>query len=98
YGAGAALVMWLSEKINENGIGNGISMILFANIVSRLPSFALSVIRMVSGQGVFGENQTKIPIWLGIIIAVVAIVVAVAMIAFIVWMTNSERRIPIQYA
>lgn len=98
YGAGAALVMWLSEKINENGIGNGISMILFANIVSRLPSFALSVIRMVSGQGVFGENQTKIPIWLGIIIAVVAIIVAVAMIAFIVWMTNSERRIPIQYA
>ena len=98
YGAGAALVMWLSEKINESGIGNGISMILFANIVSRLPSFALSVIRMVSGQGVFGENQTKIPIWLGIIIAVVAIVVAVAMIAFIVWMTNSERRIPIQYA
>ncbi len=98
YGAGAALVMWLSEKINENGIGNGISMILFANIVSRLPSFALSVIRMVSGQGVFGENQTKIPIWLGILIAVVAIVVAVAMIAFIVWMTNSERRIPIQYA
>ena len=98
YGAGAALVMWLSEKINENGIGNGISVILFANIVSRLPSFALSVIRMVSGPGVFGENQTKIPIWLGIIIAVVAIVVAVAMIAFIVWMTNSERRIPIQYA
>ena len=98
YCAGAALVMWLSEKINENGIGNGISMILFANIVSRLPSFAMSVINMVSGKGTFGENATPIPIWLGIIIAVVAIIVAIAMIAFIVWMTNSERRIPIQYA
>ena len=98
YGAGAALVMWLSEKINENGIGNGISVILFANIVSRLPSFALSIIRMVSGQGTFGENQTRIPIWLGIIIAVLALVLAIVMIGFIVWMTNSERRIPIQYA
>ena len=98
YCAGAALVMWLSEKINENGIGNGISMILFANIVSRLPSFAMSVINMVTGKGTFGENRTQIPIWLGIIIAIVAIIVAIAMIAFIVWMTNSERRIPIQYA
>jgi len=98
YCAGAALVMWLSEKINESGIGNGISMILFANIVSRLPSFAMSVINMVTGKGTFGENATPIPIWLGIIIAIVAIIVAIAMIAFIVWMTNSERRIPIQYA
>ena len=98
YGAGAALVMWLSEKINENGIGNGISMILFANIVSRLPSFAMSVINMITGKGTFGEDATPIPIWLGIIIAIVAIIVAIAMIAFIVWMTNSERRIPIQYA
>ena len=96
YCAGAALVMWLSEKINENGIGNGISVILFANIVSRLPAFALSIIRMVSGQGTFRDRT--IPFWLGIIIAVVALALAIAMIGFIVWMTNSERRIPIQYA
>ena len=96
YCAGAALVMWLSEKINESGIGNGISMILFANIVSRLPSFVSSIINMITGKGTFGDIQIKW--WLGIIIAVLAIVIAIAMIAFIVWMTNSERRIPIQYA
>ncbi|MBQ3954377.1 MAG: preprotein translocase subunit SecY [Clostridia bacterium] len=98
YCAGSALVMWLAEKINENGIGNGISMILFANIVSRLPSFGAAIIRLVTGQQTIGENATKIPIWLGIIIVILAIALAIAMIGFIVWMTNSERRIPIQYA
>ena len=98
YCAGSALVMWLAEKINESGIGNGISMILFANIVSRLPSFGAAIIRLVTGQQTIGENATKIPIWLGIIIVILAIALAIAMIGFIVWMTNSERRIPIQYA
>ncbi len=101
YCAGSALVMWLSEKINEDGIGNGISIILFANIISRLPSLALQIINFVTGKARFtrGDGSSyAVPIWAGIIIAVVAIVVAVAMIAFIVWMTNSERRIPIQYA
>ncbi len=101
YCAGSALVMWLSEKINEDGIGNGISIILFANIISRLPSFALQLINFVTGKAHFtrGDGTSyAVPFWAGIIIAVVAIVIAVAMIAFIVWMTNSERRIPIQYA
>lgn len=98
YCAGSALVMWLAEKINESGIGNGISMILFANIVSRLPSFGAAIIRLVTGQQTIGENATKIPIWLGIIIVILAVALAIAMIGFIVWMTNSERRIPIQYA
>ena len=101
YCAGSALVMWLAEKINENGIGNGISMILFANIISRLPSMAGTLLNYVTGKGTFVKGDgtvANVPIWAGIIIAVFAIAIAVAMVGFIVWMTNSERRIPIQYA
>lgn len=101
YCAGSALVMWLAEKINESGIGNGISMILFANIVSRLPSMAGTLINFITGKATFTKgdgSSVGIPVWLGIIIAILAVVVMIAMVGFIVWMTNSERRIPIQYA
>lgn len=100
YCAGSALVMWLSEKINENGVGNGISIILFANIVSRIPTFVLQLWNLIIGKTQFtiGGKAVTVPIWAGILIAVFAIALAVAMIGFIVWMTNSERRIPIQYA
>ncbi len=101
YCAGSALVMWLAEKINENGIGNGISMILFANIVSRLPSMAGTLLNYVMGKGVYTKldgTTANVPVWAGIIITVFALAIAVAMVGFIVWMTNSERRIPIQYA
>ena len=101
YCAGSALVMWLAEKINENGIGNGISIILFANIISRGPAIVSGFIGYIRGTATYqtadGSTAT-IPQWLGIIIAVVGLVVAFAMIAFIVWMTNSERRLPVQYA
>lgn len=101
YCAGSALVMWLGEKINESGIGNGISMILFANIVSRLPSMANTLITYATGRGTFMKgdgSSVTVPFWVGIILAILAIVIMVAMVGFIVWMTNSERRIPIQYA
>ncbi len=101
YCAGSALVMWLAEKINENGIGNGISMILFANIISRLPSMAGTLLNYVMGKGTFVKGDgtvVNVPIWAGIIITVLAIAIAVVMVGFIVWMTHSERRIPIQYA
>ena len=101
YCAGSALVMWLAEKINEKGIGNGISIILFANIISRGPAIVNGIISYIKGTATFtganGETVT-IPQWVGIIIAVVGLIAAVAMIAFIVWMTNSERRLPVQYA
>ena len=84
--AGAALIMWLGEKINDNGIGNGISMILFANIVST----GFTVIG-----NIFGELKSG---WVGIAFAVLEIVLAVAIITFVVFMTNSERRLPVQYA
>jgi len=86
YSAGTALIMWLAEKINEHGIGNGISLILFANIVSvgpQIVSMFISYIR--SG------------VW-GVVIVEVILVIAIAVITFVVFITNSERRLPVQYA
>ena len=78
--------MWLGEQINSKGVGNGISLILFASIVSRGPSAVMSIINgLKSGS-------------MNVISVIVILVVAVAMIAFIVFITNAERRIPIQYA
>ena len=86
YCAGASLIMWLAEKINESGIGNGISLILFINIIATVPTIVGSLwYQITSG-------------WLGIIYAILTVVFTVAAIGFIVWMTNSERRIPVQYA
>ena len=79
FTAGSAVVMWLGEQINEFGIGNGISMILFANIISGLPS---GLSRML-GMG-----------WWAILVAVVM----VALVLFIIFVNDAERRIPIQYA
>ena len=88
YCAGSSLVMWLAEKINENGIGNGISIILFANIVSRLPSMIHNLWSAYLTSG----NAGKIILGIGVII------VSLAATALIVFITDSERRLPIQYA
>ncbi len=92
YCAGSALVMWLAEKINDRGIGNGISLILFANIVSRGPSIVNTLWTYVTG------GASGISVAVGIIIAVASVVIGLGMITFIVFMTDSERRIPVQYA
>ncbi len=83
---GAALVMWLGEKINEFGIGNGISMLLFAGIVSSFPGTANVLIANVQAGAVH---------W---IVAAVLFIGFLAMIGFVVFVTNGERRIPVQYA
>ena len=80
FTAGSAVVMWLGEQITEFGIGNGISMILFANIISGLPSMLFNLLKMA---------------WWQILIVVVGMV---ALIVFIVFINDAERRIPIQYA
>ena len=90
YCAGAALVMWLAEKINDNGIGNGISMILFANIIAGAFSMVNSLINTVVQNGKF--------VWWGLLLAIAEAAILVGIVMFIVWMTNAERRIPIQYA
>ena len=93
YCAGAMLVMWLAEKINDKGIGNGISMILFANIIAGFSSQASAIWNMVFSKGGFkGFN------WLGLVFAVVIIIAIAAFVVLIVRVTDAERRIPIQYA
>ena len=78
--AGSSFVMWMGEQVTEFGIGNGISMILFANIISSIP-------------GMVGTLATLV--WWQIIIVLVGIV---ALVLFIVFINDAERRIPIQYA
>ena len=97
YCAGAALVMWLAEKINDHGIGNGISMILFANIIAGAPSTITSIWNTARYSS-FGEASDAVNLTVGIILAVVVVVMFLAMLMLIVWMSDAERRIPIQYA
>lgn len=80
YCAGAAVIMWLAEKINEHGIGNGISLILFVNIAASFPSMVTSA-----------WNN-------GLWVFVLFLIIMIAMVIFIVHVTNAERRIPVQYA
>ena len=80
FTAGSAVVMWLGEQITEFGIGNGISMILFANIISGIPSMVSSLFSLV---------------WWQVIIVVIGMA---ALVLFIIFINDAERRIPIQYA
>ena len=88
FTAGAALIMWLGEKINERGIGNGISMILFVNILASCPSIISNIYNL------FVVEKRYFGIPFGVLVAVILI----AMIYFVIKITNSERRIPVQYA
>ena len=81
--AGSALVMWLGEQIDEKGIGNGISVLLFAGILSRVPDAAVMLYSWWDYS------------WIG---TIAVVVVFLLVIAFIVWMSNAERRLPVQYA
>ncbi len=80
FTAGSALVMWLGEQITEFGIGNGISMILFANIISGIPGMVGRLFQMT---------------WWQVIVVLIGMA---ALILFIVFINDAERRIPIQYA
>ncbi len=93
FTAGTALMMWLGEQINQKGIGNGISILLFAGIVARLPvtfgrlwGHLQDAINNPSG---FGQNFISVPLF---------VILFLAVIWFIVFMNDSERRIPVQYA
>jgi len=87
YCAGTALVMWLAEKVNENGIGNGISLILFANIVASGTTIVAMLASFVQQYGIWG-----------VLIDIAIVVVAVVIVGLVVFVTNSERRLPIRYA
>jgi len=83
---GTSFIMWLGEQITEKGIGNGISLIIFAGIVARMPNAIAGTMSLVNS----GEMN-----WFVIILIVVMML---AVIAFIIFMESSQRRIPVQYA
>ena len=84
--AGASFLMWMGEQIDQFGIGNGISMILFAGIISRIPSLVSALVSSLASGAI--KWYTAILLVLGMLLIVV----------FIVFITNSERRVPVQYA
>ena len=84
--AGTAFLMWMGELITEKGIGNGISLIIFAGIVSRLPKGAASIWTYLSAGSINILNVA--------ILAILALVV----IAAVIWMQEGQRRVPVQYA
>ena len=86
FTSGSALIMWLGEQITEYGIGNGISMILFASIISRFPTSVISTIRNVI--------NGSLKWW----VALLMYIGALALIVLIVYVNDAERRIPVQYS
>ena len=94
--AGASMIMWLAEKINEHGIGNGISMILFANIISGMTNYVLGTFGMLTTYS--GNLKTGWDLVLGILGFILSIALTLGAIVLIVWFTNSERRIKVIYA
>lgn len=84
--AGTAFIMWLGEQITERGIGNGISLIIFAGIVARFPNAIVSTIRLIQA----GE--------LSIFFVLFLIIMMVGVIAAIIMMERGQRKIPVQYA
>jgi len=83
---GTVLIMWLGEQVSERGIGNGISLIIFAGIVERIPSAAAGVLKLVQA----GEFS------LFTVLVLLAIIAAV--LTAVVWVTTGQRRIPVHYA
>ncbi len=87
--AGTAFLMWLGERITEKGIGNGISMLIFASIVSRVPTFIeerINAIKVAPG---------SVMTWVTLLLTIVVIL---ALIAFVVYIDKAVRKIPVQYA
>ena len=88
--AGTALLMWLGEQITSKGIGNGISIIIFIGIISRLPSVTTTLFNL---SVVNGEFNT-----VGFLTAFAIIVGAIVLVAGVVFVQEAERRVPVQYA
>ncbi|WP_029320003.1 preprotein translocase subunit SecY [Butyrivibrio sp. AE3004] len=87
--AGSAFLMWIGERITDNGVGNGISIVLTINIISRMPSDLSSLFT----QFVTGKNIAR-----GVVSVIIIVAVIVAMVVLVVLLNGAERRIPVQYA
>ncbi len=88
--AGTSLLMWLGDKITSRGVGNGISMIIFAGIVSSFPSAIVSIVSNIMVEGQFST--------VGLITALGIVVGVLVLVTGIVFVQLSERRIPVQYS
>lgn len=87
--AGSALLMWIGERITENGVGNGISIVLLFNIISNLPSDASTLYtRFMSGKSVA----------VSAVAAIIIVAIVIAIVVFVVVLQDGERRIPVQYS
>ena len=89
--AGTMLVTWLGEQITERGIGNGVSMIIFAGIISRLPA---SIKELVEDYFI---NVDTSDIWMNALFMVLLVVAVLVIITFVTYVQQAERKIPIQY-
>jgi preprotein translocase subunit SecY len=83
---GTVLIMWLGEQVTERGIGNGISLIIFAGIVERLPHAVLSIVKLVQMEEI------------SILYVLALTFIVIAVLVVVVWVETAQRRIPIQYA
>ncbi len=86
--AGTALIMWIGEKITENGVGNGVSLLIYISIISSIPSAGA---QLIASAGIEGSGTTYFT-------PVILLVAAVAVITAITFIDMGERRIPVQYA
>ncbi len=88
--AGSAVLMWLGERITEKGIGNGISIVLVINIISRLPEdFNTLYQQFISGQSVTAR---------AVLSAIVILAIVIVMVVFVIVLQDAERKIPVQYS
>ena len=87
--AGSAFLMWVGERITENGVGNGISVVLVINIISRIPEdFANLYQQFIKGK----------PIATGVLAAVIILAIVIAMVVLVIILNDGVRKIPVQYA
>ncbi|MFA6002901.1 MAG: preprotein translocase subunit SecY [Elusimicrobiota bacterium] len=84
--AGTIFIMWLGEQMTENGIGNGISLLIFAGIVERIPSAAFNMISLIRLEEI------------GLLTAIFLVAALLAVIISVVWVETAQRKIPVQYA
>ena len=88
--AGTALLMWIGDQITNKGIGNGVSMIIFIGIVSRLPSAISSIWSLIMTESGFSTT--------GLLVALAIVIGALILVTAVVFIQQAERRIPVQYA
>ena len=97
FTAGAAIVVFLGEKINDKGIGNGVSLIIFAGIVTRLPDMAKTLYEKCVDISDSIENAVLGSI-VGILVFIAVTAISILIIVFVLYVQNAERRIPVQYS